>query len=390
MMGQAPVSAGQMNWWQIFPTRCAGSAPCMRAATGLTARMVRVSASMMAMPHATESQMASNRCWASVPVGVMHVPLPPAHGCCGDGAENGAPGKCRTHDGYRSIRQRRCQGNGIAPRLTIDGNISATPPYNRPSAAGKVPILFRSCGMYISLAKPAYTAYALVSINTHWNNFLWPLIVINSVNSWPLYRGAANFFRHRAGGGLDNHHCGHAHDFRPVAGGFSAVPASVCAVIHAHGYQVGRGMAHQCRRECCLTGWRKRRRMIGLVGRLCGLGLGGIFLRHGFTTPRPAAAGQRQGGGARRKALGCGNRLLRRGRAATGKCRSFRRGKRAPHHAHTRFRIQKSVHIIAESDKTLAASGAQITDNARQIVCACRGRERLRAGCRGRRKIRAC
>ncbi len=43
--------------------------------------------------------------------------------------------------------------------------------------------------VYVPLAKPTYAAYALVSISTHWNNFLWPLIVTNSVNSRPLTVG---------------------------------------------------------------------------------------------------------------------------------------------------------------------------------------------------------
>ena len=47
--------------------------------------------------------------------------------------------------------------------------------------------------VYVPLAKPTYAAYALVSISTHWNNFLWPLIVTNSVNSRPLTEGLQIF-----------------------------------------------------------------------------------------------------------------------------------------------------------------------------------------------------
>ena len=47
--------------------------------------------------------------------------------------------------------------------------------------------------VYVPLAKPTYTAYALVSISYHWNNFLWPLIVTNSVNSRPLTVGLQVF-----------------------------------------------------------------------------------------------------------------------------------------------------------------------------------------------------
>ena len=47
--------------------------------------------------------------------------------------------------------------------------------------------------VYVPLAKPTYAAYALVSISTRWNNFLWPLIVTNSVNSRPLTVGLQIF-----------------------------------------------------------------------------------------------------------------------------------------------------------------------------------------------------
>lgn len=47
--------------------------------------------------------------------------------------------------------------------------------------------------VYVPLAKPTYAAYALVSVSTHWNNFLWPLIVTNSVNSRPLTVGLQIF-----------------------------------------------------------------------------------------------------------------------------------------------------------------------------------------------------
>ena len=47
--------------------------------------------------------------------------------------------------------------------------------------------------VYVPAAKPVYLAYALVSVSTHWNNFLWPLIVTNSVNSRPLTVGLSLF-----------------------------------------------------------------------------------------------------------------------------------------------------------------------------------------------------
>lgn len=47
--------------------------------------------------------------------------------------------------------------------------------------------------VYVPLAKPVYTAFALVSVSFHWNNFLWPLIVTNSVEARPLTVGLQVF-----------------------------------------------------------------------------------------------------------------------------------------------------------------------------------------------------
>ncbi len=47
--------------------------------------------------------------------------------------------------------------------------------------------------VYVPLAKPVYIAYGLVSVSYHWNNFLWPLIITNSVGSRPLTVGLQVF-----------------------------------------------------------------------------------------------------------------------------------------------------------------------------------------------------
>ena len=47
--------------------------------------------------------------------------------------------------------------------------------------------------VYIPLARPTYLAYGLVSVSYHWNNFLWPLVVTNSVETRPLTVGLAVF-----------------------------------------------------------------------------------------------------------------------------------------------------------------------------------------------------
>jgi sn-glycerol 3-phosphate transport system permease protein len=60
----------------------------------------------------------------------------------------------------------------------------------RVEGAGALEVLWK---VYVPLARPVYVAYGLVSISYHWNNFLWPLIVTNSVNSRPLTVGLQVF-----------------------------------------------------------------------------------------------------------------------------------------------------------------------------------------------------
>ena len=60
----------------------------------------------------------------------------------------------------------------------------------RVEGAGTLGVLWR---VYVPAARPTYLAYALVSISTHWNNFLWPLIVTNSDSTRPLTVGLSIF-----------------------------------------------------------------------------------------------------------------------------------------------------------------------------------------------------
>ena len=60
----------------------------------------------------------------------------------------------------------------------------------RVEGAGPLETLWR---VYVPLARPVYIAYGLVSVSYHWNNFLWPLIVTNSVQSRPLTVGLQVF-----------------------------------------------------------------------------------------------------------------------------------------------------------------------------------------------------
>ena len=47
--------------------------------------------------------------------------------------------------------------------------------------------------VYVPLAIPTYLAYGLVSVSHHWNNFLWPLIITNSVETRPVTVGLSIF-----------------------------------------------------------------------------------------------------------------------------------------------------------------------------------------------------
>ncbi|HET6264168.1 MAG TPA: carbohydrate ABC transporter permease, partial [Usitatibacter sp.] len=60
----------------------------------------------------------------------------------------------------------------------------------RVEGAGPLQVLWK---VYVPLARPVYLAYGLVSVSYHWNNFLWPLIVTNSVHSRPVTVGLQVF-----------------------------------------------------------------------------------------------------------------------------------------------------------------------------------------------------
>ncbi len=60
----------------------------------------------------------------------------------------------------------------------------------RVEGASSLQVLWK---VYVPLAKPIYLAYGLVSVSFHWNNFLWPLVVTNSVEARPLTVGLQVF-----------------------------------------------------------------------------------------------------------------------------------------------------------------------------------------------------
>ena len=49
--------------------------------------------------------------------------------------------------------------------------------------------------IYLPLSKPALIAFSIISVTTHWNDFLWPLMVINSPDNRTLTVGLATFTR---------------------------------------------------------------------------------------------------------------------------------------------------------------------------------------------------
>ena len=99
-------------------------------------------------------------------------------------------------------------------------------------------LLARLWRVYVPLARPTYIAYGLVSVSYHWNNFLWPLVITNSVTTRPLTVGLADLRHHRPGHRLVDRHRRHADDQRAVAGCLPAVPAAVRAELHARGDQM--------------------------------------------------------------------------------------------------------------------------------------------------------
>lgn len=60
----------------------------------------------------------------------------------------------------------------------------------RLEGANALQVLMR---VFVPVAKPIYIAYGLVTVSYHWNNFLWPLIVSNSVETRPITVGLQVF-----------------------------------------------------------------------------------------------------------------------------------------------------------------------------------------------------
>ena len=87
--------------------------------------------------------------------------------------------------------------------------------------------------VYVPLARPVYVAYGLVSVSYHWNNFLWPLIVTNSVESRPLTVGLQVFSSSDQGIDWSVICAATLMTSAPAPSRLSPVPAPVRAELHA-------------------------------------------------------------------------------------------------------------------------------------------------------------
>ena len=56
--------------------------------------------------------------------------------------------------------------------------------------ASRLAILWK---VYVPVARPSIAAFALMSISSHWNNFLWPLIITRSPEARPVTVGIARY-----------------------------------------------------------------------------------------------------------------------------------------------------------------------------------------------------
>ena len=116
---------------------------------------------------------------------------------------------------------RRCRGSSTRPRAW--------------KARAPLEILWR---VYVPLARPVYIAYGLVSVSYHWNNFLWPLIVTNSVQSRPLTVGLQVFSSVDQGVDWSIITAATLMTSGPLLVGVPALPAPVRAELHARGHSL--------------------------------------------------------------------------------------------------------------------------------------------------------
>jgi len=86
--------------------------------------------------------------------------------------------------------------------------------------------------VYLPLAKPSLIAFSIISVTAHWNEFLWPLMVINSPDKRPLTVGLATFTRRRGRTGLGRHRRRHFPCHRAADHRLRAVSAPLRQQLH--------------------------------------------------------------------------------------------------------------------------------------------------------------
>ncbi len=100
----------------------------------------------------------------------------------------------------------------------------------RVEGAGPLQVLLK---VYVPLAKPVYIAYGLVSVSYHWNNFLWPLIITNSVGTRPLTVGLQIFASSDQGIDWSVISAATLMTSAPLLDRLSSVPAAIRAKLYA-------------------------------------------------------------------------------------------------------------------------------------------------------------
>ena len=103
------------------------------------------------------------------------------------------------HTGEAAPRGHDSGDRSAVSRLRLRDLPAAADVSDHPAAArrcrttGRLWTAGRLWRVYVPLARPTYIAYGLVSVSYHWNNFLWPLVITNSVTTRPLTVGLAVF-----------------------------------------------------------------------------------------------------------------------------------------------------------------------------------------------------
>ena len=99
-------------------------------------------------------------------------------------------------------------------------------------------LLGRLWRVYVPLARPTYIAYGLTAVSYHWNNFLWPLVITNSVRTRPLTVGLSVFASTDQGIDWSIITAATLMTSAPLSDRFPAVPAAIRAKLHARRHQV--------------------------------------------------------------------------------------------------------------------------------------------------------